>query len=430
PRIGIITVGDELLSGRVADTSSAWLAGRLAPFGYRISCHISVGDSPGELSSALRRTGEGADALIICGGLGPTEDDRTREEIASALGVPLEFREESWRRIVGILQGRGVHSPPPRNRRQARFPAGAEEISNPRGSAPAFRVRGGGGGWWWALPGVPHELHAIFEVEVLPELQRSLPPPLRSDRGEVLHFHRVPEAALDEWLVGMLAEGGAVPPTAADGPCVDPADALRRYHIRVEDGEIEVRLPPGLELAALARERYGDRFLGAGPAPLAQRLVEEARAAAASLATAESCTGGLLSARLTASPGASEVYRGGWVAYSEEAKIRELGVEREILERFGAVSSQTAIALARGARARAEVSIAVAITGIAGPGGGTAEKPVGTTYLGLATAEGACWRLFRHRGERASIRSLSANEGLFALLVAVRGRRPEGWNRS
>jgi len=405
--VSIITVGDELLAGRVVDTHGAFLSARLVPFGIPVISHRTVADAPGALSAALLEESERADTIVVAGGLGPTEDDRTREECARAAGVELEWREEWWERISARLARRGA-PPSARNRRQAWFPAGAEAIENPFGSAPAFRVRVGAAEVW-ALPGVPEEFRGLVEGALLPALRPGAP----VEEG-VWTFHGIPEAALDEWLVSILAERGQSP----------------SHHICVREGEIEVRLRPGIDLAPLARARFGGRFLGAGGASLPERIVAEARAAGLRFALAESCTGGRIAGRITDIAGSSAVLEAGWVAYGNAAKVRDLGVPAEWIDRHGAVSAPVAEAMARGARERAEVDLALSTTGIAGPGGGSAEKPVGTVWFGIATGEGVRSGVRSFRGDRERVRQLAVAQGLATLLAALRGEDPLPWAKT
>jgi nicotinamide-nucleotide amidase len=403
-KVSIITVGDEILAGRVVDIHGAYLSARLVPFGIPVLSIRSVGDAPGALHQALLEEAARSDTIVVAGGLGPTEDDRTRAECAAAAGVELEWREDWWERISAHLARRGS-APSPRNRRQAWFPLGSVPIENPYGSAPAFRMRLGPAEVW-ALPGVPEEFRGLVEGALLPTLR----PGAAVGEG-VWTFHGIPEAALDEWLVSTLTERG-LPPT---------------HHICVKEGEIEVRLGAGLDLAPLARARFAGRFLGAGAASLPERVVAEARAQGFRLAVAESCTGGRIAGRLTDTPGSSAVFEAGWVAYGNAAKVRDLGVPPELIAAGGAVSGPVAEAMARGARERAGVAVALSTTGIAGPGGGSEGKPVGTVWFGIAT-EGAVRSGVRHfRGDRERVRQLAVAQGLAILLATLRGEDPLPW---
>lgn len=403
PGAAIVTIGDELLTGRVQDAHSAYLSQALARARLETDFHLSVGDAPGALSERLQRMDHAGPTLIV-GGLGPTEDDRTRSEVARALGVPLEFDETSWRAIQAFFSERAM-APSENNRRQAYFPRGATVISNAYGTAPAFRIdlpdR-----HWWVLPGVPRELQALLADPVLAEIVERYPPAGGAMETTALEFFAVPEARLDEWLVGHLSEA-----------------ERSRYHICVTDGETHVELPPVSGLEAEARATFGHRFLGAGSGGLAFRVLEEAKRQGAHLVLAESCTGGMVARRIVDVPGASQVFEGSWVVYSYEQKTRALGVTRELLEAHGAVSAEVACAMAQGARDRGGPGPihALAITGVAGPGGGTDEKPVGTTFLAVANPAGVWWRRFRFPGDRDRVRAWSTHWGLFALWLSLVG---------
>ncbi len=407
PRVGIITVGDEILDGRIVNTNASWLAATLAAQGFDLPFHLSVGDAPGQLAGVLLSPPSPVEALLITGGLGPTEDDRTRSEMAQAAGVSLELREPAWSHIQEYLQKRGVH-PVASNRRQAYFPHGAVEIPNPFGSAPAFLLRRGGQSWW-ALPGVPAELAGLLENPVLAMLKKEHPV-AAFEEVEVLRFFGVPESRLDHWLT----------------PQISPS-ARARLHFRVQQGEVEVRLPPGVSLLEAARQKFGPLCLGLGDTDLATRVVREYQAKGWRIVTVESCTGGLVGARLTSVAGASDIYLGGWVVYSNDFKEQLLGLEPELLAQHGTVSALVAYHLAHQARSRSRAHAAVAITGIAGPGGGSREKPVGTTFLAVAGEAGEYWQRRVFPGDRQRIRSLAASSALLALLCQARGEPPPGW---
>lgn len=406
--VGIITVGDELLAGSIVDRHGAWLSSRLTEAGFDVVCHVSVGDPAGELSATLSTLAPKAAAWIVTGGLGPTEDDRTRQELAALAGVDTEFRQESWDRIAEFYRRFG-REPGENNRRQAFFPCGAEEILNPHGTAPAFRLFSHGSKIW-ALPGVPFELHRLFEESVLPALRQELTP-LSSPALESYAYFGVSESVFDEWILSVL-----------------PPEAHRDYHVRATEGELHVRVPAGLELAEASRARFGGRFLGLGEENLSARVIAAALQSGATLATAESCTGGLLGSRLTSVPGSSEVYPGGWVTYANQAKVQWLGVAAGIISAHGAVSPECARAMATGARERAESDWAVSVTGIAGPGGGTPDKPVGTVHFGLASATDVYWKQLELRGDRSRIRLLAAQHALHGLLEALRESDMASWS--
>ena len=405
-RVSIISVGDELISGRVVDRHAATASARLTALGAAVVSHRTVGDREGDLAAALRQDVAGSDVVLITGGLGPTEDDRTREEVASAAGVKLEFREEWWDRIAERFRRYGL-DPSDRNRRQAFFPETAEGVENRFGSAPAFRLRIDNTEVW-SLPGVPDEFQGILDEVVIPALEPRLTPPAVE---RVWTFYGVPESALDGWVVDQLKAEG-LPPD---------------HHICVRDGEIELRISADFDLLPRARAEFGSRCLGGGEANLATRVVAEARDRRGTIAIAESCTGGIIAGRLTDVAGCSAVFQQSWVTYANEAKTQELGVPSELFIEHGAVSAPVAEALAQGARVRARSDWAVSTTGIAGPSGGTNEKPVGLIWFGIATADGVVSGQRRFRGDRARIRSYGATQAFSSLLAAIRGEDPFPW---
>lgn len=405
PGAGIITVGDELLEGRIVDQHSAVFSEAMTRLGIPVHFLLSVGDRPGALAGVLGNLPVEVDHLVIVGGMGPTEDDRTRFEVANALGIDLQHREEAWQRILSFFQQRGVE-PTESNRKQSLFPVGSTELPNERGTAPGIHVEVETGGVWM-LPGVPSEFRWMLERYLVPALDSGS----KGDEREVLDFYGISESRLDHWLVEALGE------------------ETDDYHICVRGwGQIEVRLPVGVSLAGRAKERFQGRMIGEGGHPVEVHLVTEALAAQQTLTTAESCTGGGLAERITTVVGSSGVYSGGWVVYSDDSKSRELGVDPQLLARHGAVSQECVLAMVDGALARSGDSLAVAISGIAGPGGGSAEKPVGTIDLALGDADGGRWtRRLTLGDDRQRNRSISATEALAALLSRIRGEVPFRW---
>jgi nicotinamide-nucleotide amidase len=405
-KVVLISVGDELLAGRVVDTHAALASSELHALGAQVVAHVTVGDPEGALAEVLRRECARADVVLVTGGLGPTEDDRTRSECAQAAGVPLDFHESWWAKIVERYRGSPVKLSE-RNQRQAFFPRGAQGIENPWGTAPAFSLPIGAA-TVYCLPGVPHEFRGLLTEVVLPELRGRLPD--RSDE-RVWAFHGVPESTLDAWIVETL-EAAGLPPD---------------HHICVKEGEIEVRLRGDFDLLPAAREAFGARCLGEGDLRLPARVIAEARRSGGTVAVAESCTGGIISSRLTDVPGSSAVLRCGWVPYANEAKIAELGVDAREIAEHGAVSAPVAEALARGALERSGARWAVSTTGIAGPTGGSLEKPIGLIWFGVAGPEGVCAGVRRLPGDRNRVRSYGSTQALACLLAAIRGEDPFPW---
>lgn len=406
--VEILSTGDELLTGQVVDTNSVWLMDRLWDLGLMVRRKTLVGDDRGDLVAAIRETTARADLVMMSGGMGPTEDDLTAECVAAVLGVPLELHEPSRQVIAERFRKLG-RTMTPNNEKQARFPRGAEVIPNRFGSAPGFAVAAGRGEIV-CLPGVPVEYRGLCDEWVLPRLAARL--------GEVpaarlVKLFGVPESHADHAMRPLMD---------------DPASAGVRFGYRAHWPEVHVKWTvagPGADARADAlldrvRELFGDAVFGAGKQELPELVVSRLAARGERVALAESCTGGLLAQLLTAVPGASAVLDLGVVAYANAVKERLLGVPGALLEAHGAVSEPVARAMAEGARAAGGATWGVGITGVAGPTGGTEEKPVGTVHLALAGPAGSQAVARLYRGDRERIRRQAAFEALNLLRLALR----------
>jgi nicotinamide-nucleotide amidase len=373
----ILAIGDELIHGALLDTNSKAIAGELERIGCVVHRFSVTSDDPGHLRAAIADACGRADVVVATGGLGPTLDDRTRDLVAEVLGGPLWFDPTSWQQIQDYLHRRG-RTVPDSNKRQAMFPPGASPIQNPVGTAPAFAVTVGRARFF-ALPGVPREMQHLLHADVLPQIAAL--PGLTPTAQVWLRVLGPSEALLGERIEPFMVPGRnpAVGITASGGLLTIRivGTAATREQADCERTAAELRPLLGSWLFAEGTFELPDLVL--------QRLQRQGR----TLALAESCTGGLLAARLTDVPGSSAVLRGGVVAYANEAKTALLGVEPALLQQHGAVSEPVALAMANGARVHFAADVAVATTGIAGPGGGTAQKPVGTVCFALATADSA-----------------------------------------
>lgn len=398
-KIEIITTGDEVMQGIIVDTNTAWIAQRLAPLGHEVVRHTSVGDDLKDIGDVLLQAAERADAVFVTGGLGPTMDDITIEAAAKAFGVELEEDEAVLGGIRRFFDkvGREMSSS---NAKQALMPAGSRALENTVGTAPGVHARLGGADFFF-LPGVPAELYQIFEDSIAPWLQE------RSDvrfAKRVLRCFGVPEATIDEKLKGVDLAGARL------SFRVKFPEILLRVIARSKD-EAEARERVDAAVNAL-KERLGSIVYGEGETSLAEitgRLLKEK---GLKLAVAESCTGGLLSSTITDVAGASAYFECGAVTYSNDSKARMLGVSKEILLAHGAVSKETVAAMAEGMRRESEADLAVAITGIAGPTGGTDLKPVGTVHIGLASLEGTRTHEFHYQRDRLWFKQLVAATAL------------------
>ena len=414
----IITVGDELLIGQVVNTNAAWMGEQLSLAGVDVARVLTLGDDVEAIRAALADAYRTSELVVVTGGLGPTHDDVTREAVAGFFGKPLRLDADVLAHIQARFarRGRGM---PGSNRSQAMVPEGFEVLPNPVGTAP---------GLWYAdedeegrrprllavLPGVPHEMRALMGGEVLPRLQRRKG--LRVIRHRTLLTSGIGESSLQErigdlagWLgdrvrLAYLPGGGSVrlrlTAFGEDGGDVDGALEAFEVHLRA---------------------RIGPYLFGTGTATLEAAVGELLKAQGLTLAVAESCTGGFVLNRLTDVPGSSAYVVGGVVAYGNAVKREALGVSEEALESEGAVSEAVARQMARGIRRRLGADVGLSTTGVAGPSGGTAEKPVGTVWIGYADASGDEARLLRLTEDRLLNKELTSTAVLDALRRRLNG---------
>jgi competence/damage-inducible protein CinA-like protein len=397
PRGVVVVTGSELVRGERTDRNGPFLARELMRLGLEPARIEIVGDEPEELEAALRE-GLRADLCTVSGGLGPTHDDRTVELVARAVGRELVVDQALEAEIEAISRGIAERLQRPYAdfsegvRKQATLPEGAGVVGI-AGTAPAF-VLAGGESVFVIRPGPPSELRRLWPRALETEPVRMVLSRAREPERRVLRFFGASESAVAQ----ALAEAGGEAPGLAATVCA------RDFEIHVDlvfepeaEGEAE-RLSSGL------RDRVGSYLFAEDERPVEELVLEACRARGLTLAAAESCTGGLVAARLTSVPGSSDVFLGGIVAYSDGVKRAELAVPEEVLARHGAVSAEAAEAMAAGARARLGADVAVSVTGIAGPGGGTPEKPVGLVYLHAVGPEGGVGRELNLPGDRAAVR--------------------------
>lgn len=410
----LVAVGNELLLGFTVDTNGADIARALGAHGIRIVRRTAVGDRGDDIRSAVAEALGRTGAVITTGGLGPTRDDVTKTAVAGLYGAELRFDEQVWADLLERFRRLG-RAPAASNRGQAEVPAGATVLRNRWGTAPGLWLEGHPG-LVVMLPGVPHELRMLLRHEVVPRLAgRGAGAVVRS---LVVRTTGIPEATLAERLGDV--EPVLAPLTLAYLPGLEGID-LRLTAWGLPPEEADRRLAA----AAEQLESLADQFrYGRDDDDLAAVVLDEARRRHLRLGVAESCTGGLLGARLTEVPGSSEVFQGGVICYANELKTSLLGVPPDLLERHGAVSESVALALAEGALARLGVDFAVSVTGIAGPGGGSEEKPVGTIWFGLAGGGPPEARRSIFPGSRHEIRARAAQAALFVLLRRIRVALP------
>ncbi|RMH25738.1 MAG: CinA family nicotinamide mononucleotide deamidase-related protein [Planctomycetota bacterium] len=415
PTLTILAIGDELTCGERVDTNSAWIAAKAAARGARIAEHRTAADDRPLIADAIRELAARSDVLVVTGGLGPTLDDLTRHALGDVLGEPLVEDAATMDALRVWYAGRG-RAMPDANRIQAMRPPSARCLDNPNGTAPGLHAKVGRTEVF-CLPGPPREMMPMFERFVLPAL--------RDDSGEVVRVRTVPTFGLGEStvadllgdlmdrtrnpMVGTTASGCIVtcriryagPPDGADAALADTVERVKTAlgpavlvdHDEHDDGLVLVRT-----VGDLLRERRQ------------------------TVATVESCTGGLVGEMITRLPGSSDIFAGGLLTYSNELKSRLAGVDESLIARHGAVSREVAAAMARGGLDRCQSHHALAITGVAGPGGGSESKPVGTVWIARASRDGTLdTRQFLFRGGRDSVRLWSATTALGMLRLHLVG---------
>ena len=400
----VLCIGTELTRGELVDTNGPWLAAALTDIGFEVVEKATVDDDHGRIIAAVKRLATFASVVVCTGGLGPTTDDLTSEAVAEALGVTLERHEPSLDHIRRKLEklGRTVS---PSNAKQADFPRGAEILANPIGTAPGFHVELGGALFYF-MPGVPREMTRMFEEQVVPRIRPRAPNESFQIR---LRTFGLPESVVGERLAGVEeAFAGVTIGYRATFPEIEVKVLARAKR----GGSNDVARDLCQRATAEVRARLADVVYGEGHDTFAGVVGRALRARGFTLAIAESCTGGLVGHMVTREPGASDFLLVDAVTYANSAKTRLLGVGEDVLRGHGAVSAEVAAAMAEGVRRVSDADVALSLTGVAGPSGGTAEKPVGTVYIAVASAKGT---VVKHRlfpGERLQIQTLAAYAGL------------------
>jgi nicotinamide-nucleotide amidase len=387
----VVTIGDELLRGEIVDSNKSFLSERLLQLELETARHVSVPDDAAAIEEVLRDAARRARVVLVSGGLGPTRDDITTEVAAKTFGRSLVRDAVALAEIAAFFASVGREMAP-NNAKQADFPEGADVLHNPLGTAPGFMLEAEGALLFF-MPGVPRELYRMVDEQVLPRIQARLGNG-GVVRAALLRTFGMGESNLDH-LLADLVRGD---PDAQLGFRTQFPDNLVRVVVRGPDAAAAER-----KLAALVREvreRIGDLVIGEGEEGLEQVVGRLLAERGRTLAVAESCSGGLIANRLTDVPGSSRYLLAGLVTYSNASKVRELGVPAELIERHGAVSEPVARAMAEGVRRATGADLGLATTGVAGPDGGSTDKPVGTLWLALADAQGTLCHRYQLMAER------------------------------
>ncbi|HTO09807.1 MAG TPA: competence/damage-inducible protein A [Myxococcota bacterium] len=406
--VWVVTIGDELLRGEIVDSNKSHLSQRMLALELETARHVSVPDDPGMMEEVLREAAARARVVLVSGGLGPTRDDLTTEIAARTFGRKLVRDEESLEQIRAFFR-RFNREMAANNAKQADFPEGATVLRNPIGTAPGFMLEvphpAGEPTQLFFMPGVPRELYLMVDEQVVPRIAERLGA-RRVVRARLLRTFGIGESNLDRMLSD-LAQGDA---DTVIGFRTQFPDNLVRILVRAPDARAaEARLDT---LEAQVRARLGDLVVGVGERKLEEVVAELLRERKRTIGVAESITGGLIASRLTDVPGSSAYLLAGVIAYANDAKVKALGVSAESLASHGAVSEPVARQMAEGMRRAAGADIGLATTGIAGPDGGSSEKPVGTLWLALADGEGTIAHRYQLMTDRARNKELASQLAL------------------
>ncbi len=401
--VEIVSTGTELLLGQIVNTNATYLARKLNELGYDAVYQTTVGDNRIRMASVLAIALERADIVITSGGLGPTQGDITKEVSAELLGLKLQLHEASVEHIRSFFQRRQL-TMTNNNLRQAMMPEGAIVVTNHRGTAPGVIIENGEK-TIIHLPGPPMELEHMFETSILPYFAKRF-----GGQGviisKVLRTFGIGESSLDERIRQFIL--------AQKNPTIALLARSGEIHVRLTakaDSEFGARSLID-ELEGSLREHINEYIFGTDDQSLEQVVGEELNKRNFSLALAESCTGGAVSAKLTDVPGSSAYLTGSIVAYSNRVKTDQVGVDATLLHTHGAVSRETACAMAEGIRYRFGTDLGVGVTGIAGPGGGSPDKPVGLVYIAVAGPQGVVVEEERYTGQRTAIKTRTVNATL------------------
>ncbi|MBN2455301.1 MAG: competence/damage-inducible protein A [Sedimentisphaerales bacterium] len=409
-KASIVSIGNEILTGRTIDTNAAYLSGKLLSIGIPVVSSYTIGDDIDLIVRALKLASDDADIVLATGGLGPTDDDLTRQAFAKFLGAELQMENELLQKVQNFFIKRNLKMPE-KNKIQAYIPVGAEALSNNLGTAPGIKAKVKTK-LLIAMPGVPSEMTQMFEESVMPVLKSRI-----SDQAIVqirLNCFGAGESYIVENL-GNLMQRGRNPQINCTVHCgvvtlTILAEADTHSHAQQMAQKDE----------KLIREKLGKLIFSKGDKSLAEVVGRKLTERKKTLTVAESCTAGLLAKLVTDVPGSSNYFTAGWITYSNQAKISELKVGAELIGEYGAVSQQVAEAMAQGARKKARADFAIAVTGIAGPSGGTKQKPVGLVYICVDSAQAAHTQRIILPGNRNAIRTRAAQTALNILRLFLK----------
>lgn len=406
-RAEIIAVGTELLLGQIANTNAQYLSNQLALEGVSVYYHQVVGDNQDRLQQVLTLAHSRSELIVLTGGLGPTDDDLTRESLAAFLHRQLLLDADELERLREFFAQLGKEMPI-NNQKQAMRIEGGQFLPNPRGTAPGQYVEADGH-HYFLLPGPPTEMRPMVEEQLIPILRAVLGRDV-TIRSRVLRMFGIGESAMEMEVADILNQ--QTNPTIA--PLASEGEVTLRITARAASEEAAFALIAPAEHQL--RQRLGKYIYGTDGETLPVAIGNRLKFRGQTLSLAESCTGGLVASMITDIPGSSAYFKQGWVTYNNQAKMDQLGVPLAALDAHGAVSEETARSMAEGARQRANSDWAISITGIAGPDGGTPEKPVGLVYIAVAGEDGTTVKKFNFYGDRQQIRIRSAKNALYSLM--------------
>ena len=404
----IIAVGTEILTGQIVNTNAQFLSEKLASLGIDVYYHVAVGDNEGRLFSTIETASKRSDLVILCGGLGPTEDDLTKQTLAKFLGKELVFDPTALAKLDTFFASRPDYVRTPNNERQAQLIAGSIPLQNRTGLAVGGLIEVDGV-TYVVLPGPPSELKPMVNEQLVPHLTTG-----EQLFSRVLRFFGIGESQLVTILADIIEK--------QSDPTVAPYAKTGEVHIRVTASGEDTKAA-GKAIKPVVKElksRFGaDIYSTKAETTLEMAVADLLMANDLTVTTAESCTGGMIAARIINVPGVSECYKAGLVTYSNKAKRKFLGVRKSTLDKYGAVSSKTASEMAKGAALLMKSDVAVAVTGIAGPDGGTEEKPVGLVYIGCSIKGEVTVKEYHFSGTRSQIREATTSAALILMRSCI-----------